>query len=50
MEENKSVEAIMYEQLEQLRNLSTSEDVKNEPELLVKISLAMVEIAKSYLF
>lgn len=50
MEERKSVETIMYEQLMQLRDLSASKDVENEPELLIKISLAMVEIAKSYLF
>ncbi|AEE91171.1 conserved protein of unknown function [Tepidanaerobacter acetatoxydans Re1] len=44
-----SVEKILYDQLVQLRELSKSELVKNEPELVVKISLAMGEIAKGYL-
>lgn len=44
-----SVEKILYNQLIQLRELSKSELVKNEPELVVKISLAMGEIAKGYL-
>lgn len=48
-EDNKSVEKVLYDQLLQLRELSQQELIKNEPELLVQITLAMVEIAKSYL-
>lgn len=48
--EEKTVERILYEQLLKLKKLSQEEQVKDEPELLIKISLAMVEIAKSYLF
>ncbi|SHH54228.1 hypothetical protein SAMN02745135_01134 [Caloranaerobacter azorensis DSM 13643] len=47
MEKGKNVEQILYEQLNQLRELSRSE-AKNEPELVVNISLAMVEIAKLF--
>lgn len=36
---------ILQEQLQQLRELSMSELIKDEPELVVKLSLAMVEIA-----
>jgi len=43
----KSVEGILYEQLLQLGSLSKAELVKNNPELVVKISLAMVEIARA---
>lgn len=48
-EGNTSVEKVLYDQLLQLRELSQQELIKNEPELLVQITLAMVEIAKSYL-
>lgn len=45
-----TTEGILYNQLTQLRRLSQSDLVKDEPELVVQISLAMVEIAKWHLF
>lgn len=45
-----TIEGILYNQLTQLRGLSQSDPIKDEPELVVQISLAMAEIAKWYLF
>lgn len=47
MENQQKVDKILYEQLEQLRKLSESESTKNEPELIVKISLAMSTLTKA---
>lgn len=46
----KDTNEVLYQQLLQLRELSQEYDIKNEPELLVHISLAMVEIAKLIIF
>jgi len=45
----KTVETILYEQLKQLREFSESEKVKDKPELLIQISVAMADLAKTYL-